>query len=427
MALLNFHYGLVKDLPTEYTDGNLYITTDSQGLYVDLEGKRIHVSDFIQVATPEELTALGTYNTDVFYYVSSSNALMKYTGVAGSEWKQLNSTAELSNALTALTTRVTTAESEIDALQTADVTLENRINGINATNVNTTQKFTVTTSVGNYAKGDEIEAKDLQSLIINMLCQDINPITHSPSISVSLSGAGRKEVGTVFTPSYTINTNAGFYDFDNNKDTTGDNQATNVVFSNFYAEEVNRPDSTEESSSNTQSSSFSSFTVTESTNYKVKGRAKHTQGDIPKTFLGNDYEAGRIAEKDPMDFVESSAVTGYRSYFYGYKKGTDTLLDVDNLTSANIRALTNKNTTTKPTTITTDKMQQMFFAFPVEAKVASVSVANSTNGAPQTVSHTTVEVEGANGYGAITYDVYYVSNASAESGTTKFNITYTSR
>ena len=152
---------------------------------------------------------------------------------------------------------------------------------------------------------------------------------------------------------------------------------------------------------------------------------------MPKTFLGNDYEAGRPAAQDPMDFVNSSAVTGFRSYFYGYKQANG-VLDVNNLTSSDIRGLMTARNQTKPTTMETNKMQQMFFAFPADsdvadAKIASVSVANSTNGAPQTVTHTTVEVEGANGYDAITYDVFYVSNATAESGTTKFNITYTTR
>ena len=284
MALLNFHYGLVKDLPIAVTNGNLYITTDSQGLYVDLDGSRILVSDFIQVADKATLDGLGTYNSNVFYYVEGSNALLKYAGFTFAEdgetkihnWKQLNSTKALSDALDTLTGRVVQNETNIANLQSADTELSNRIDGINATNVNTTQKFTVTTAVGNYAKGDEIDAQNLQSLIINMLCQDINPYIHNPSISVALTGAGSKEVGTLFEPKYTINTDPGYYDFDNNKSTTADNQATGITFSKFYAEEVNRPDATDEGNSSTQSGSFSSFTVTETTSYKIKGKATST-------------------------------------------------------------------------------------------------------------------------------------------------------
>ena len=45
MALLNFHYGLKSTMPEAIVDGNLYVTTDERGLYVDLDSKRIHISD----------------------------------------------------------------------------------------------------------------------------------------------------------------------------------------------------------------------------------------------------------------------------------------------------------------------------------------------------------------------------------------------
>ena len=69
-------------------------------------------------------------------------------------------------------------------------------------------------------------------------------------------------------------------------------------------------------------------------------------------------------------------------------------------------------------------MKQMFFAFPADT-VKDVMVANATNGAPQTVyKKTGVMVEGANGYQAIAYDVFYVDNAAADGGANNYNITY---
>ena len=72
----------------------------------------------------------------------------------------------------------------------------------------------------------------------------------------------------------------------------------------------------------------------------------------------------------------------------------------------------------------TTKMQQMFFAAPA-GTVKTLTVANAVNGAPQTVNKTTVSVEGANNYQAIDYDLYYVANATAESGDSKFTIAFT--
>lgn len=96
------------------------------------------------------------------------------------------------------------------------------------------------------------------------------------------------------------------------------------------------------------------------------------------------------------------------------------MLDVSALTSAQIRALTARNGSF-PTTIDTNQMQQMFFAIP-KGKKTSVKCSNNVNGAPCTMGKTEVEVEGANGFTAIAYDVWYVSSASADSGANTYKI-----
>ena len=67
-------------------------------------------------------------------------------------------------------------------------------------------------------------------------------------------------------------------------------------------------------------------------------------------------------------------------------------------------------------------MKQMFFAAP-KGRVKGISIANAVNGAPLTVKTSVVSVEGANRYNAIEYDLFYVSNAVAEGGSSKWNIT----
>ena len=423
--LLNFHYGLVKDLPSEVTNGNLYVTTDSQGLYVDLDGSRVHVSDFIQVADGDALKALSSYDTHVFYYVLAENALMKYTGVEGAEWKQLNSTKDLSDALATLKGRVDTAESKIAALESADEALDAKIDALNATNIDTTTKITVTTAVGNYAKGAEIDANtDLQTLILNMLCQDSNPKKTDPSLTVTLTNAGSKEYGTKITPAFTTSFNVGKYT------ANGVDQASGVTASAYSVKDSNGAEV------KASSGSFAEFQVVETdstagttkTDYKLTATVTHSEGVTPKTFLGKDYPSEKIAAGTKS--ATSSKITGFRSYFWGYKKA-GSLLDVANLTSDQIRALGNPKSngsnqnvasTSIPSTITTNKMQQMFFAFPKGVKT-SVKVEHNVNGAPQTVfGPVTVSVAGANGYRPVDYDVFYVSNAAAESGDTTYKI-----
>lgn len=415
MALLNFNYGLVKDLPSDVINGNLYVTTDSQGLYVDLDGSRVHVSDFIQVESLEALNALGTYYTQVFYYVSGSNALMKYTGDATTPWKQLNSTSDLSAALNALKERVTQAEADINAAETAIDAVNTRIDGLNATHIETTSEITVTTAVGNYAKGAKIAADtDLQTLILNMLCKDVNPSTTQPSItSVSLTGAGAKEVGTTFSPDYTINTSAGSYS------ANGATQSTNVVFSNYSATEVGRPDGAANGSASTKTGTFSSFVVTDTTNYYVSGSASHSDGDMPLTYLKNEYPSGQIKAKD-LGAKSSSAVTGYRPIFYGMSTS------VASLDSAAVRALTKIDAAPAAQTITFKAadlagVKRFIVAIPASSsltvKKAIITSSQNADATSDYVQQTsTVEVAGAAGYATTKpYNIWIYEPASIAS------------
>ena len=151
----------------------------------------------------------------------------------------------------------------------------------------------------------------------------------------------------------------------------------------------------------------------------ISGSVNHSDGVIPETNLGNAYEKGQI--KAATKSLSKGTLTGYRNWFYGYKAGGATI-DADNLTSANIRALTPQNGSF-PGTISTNKMQQMFFAIP-KGKKTDVSVANNVNGAPCTITKVTdIMVEGANGYTAIAYDVWYVNNAAPDGGSNTYKIT----
>ena len=174
-------------------------------------------------------------------------------------------------------------------------------------------------------------------------------------------------------------------------------------------------------SATTATGSFAAFTVEPTTNYKVSVTATHTAGADPVSNLGNGRGDLKITAGEKT--ATSAAITGYRGWFQGYYNGTQALADATTITSAQLRAFGVKNGTFN-TTMNTNKMQQMFFAAPAGA-VKTLTVSNAVNGAPQTVKKTTVSVEGANNYQAIDYDLYYVANATAESGDSKFTIAFT--
>lgn len=422
MALLKFNYGLLKDLPAAKANGNLYITTDSQGLYVDLDDQRIHISDFIQVESLDALTALGSYSTEVFYYVSGSNALMKYTGIEGAEWKQLNSTAELSKAISDLEKRVKANEDAITGLTSADTAINERIDNLDSEDIVTSGEITVTTAVGNFTKGQKIDANtDLQTLLLNMLSKDSNPTTTQPSLSVTLTGAGNKEVGTTFSPAYSASGNAGKYV------ANGKTQASNVTFSNYVVTEVNRPDTVVEETGG-KSGSFTAFVVADDMDYYLTASADHTAGDMPKTYLGKDYPSGQISSGSKT--ASSSHVKGYRPIFYGMSASTDAL------TSASIRALTKIDSVPAAQslgTVNAEGRYESFVASKLEGvkrfivaipQSAGLSVTKATilssmnadatsNYVKQTAA---IAVEGANGYTTTApYDVWIYQPASIAS------------
>ena len=153
------------------------------------------------------------------------------------------------------------------------------------------------------------------------------------------------------------------------------------------------------------------------TNLSISGKCSSSEGAIPVTNLGNPYEAGKIAAKNYTP--SKGTLTGYRGWFYGYYNGTQAIADPAAITSAQLRAFGTK--TSFPKSMNTTQMQQMFFAAP-KGRVSSVSISNAVNGAPLTVVKGTCSVEGAGGYNAVEYDLFYVANAVAEGGDSKWNI-----
>lgn len=278
----------------------------------------------------------------------------------------------------------------------------------NASNVYFDKDLTYTVGIGTLAQPSgfgtfSAAGKNVEQVLSSLMAKEANPATTQPSATLSSDNIGAKEVGTNIAINYNISTNPGSYTY---------GPATGVTFSEYKAT-FNGETLTG------ASGTFTSVQVTDNMSLSISGSVKHSDGVIPKTNLGNTYEDGQI--KAATKSLSKGTLTGYRNWFYGYKAGGATI-DVANLTSANIRALTPQNGSF-PGTISTNKMQQMFFAIP-KGKKTDVSVANNVNGAPCTVTKVTdIMVEGANGYTAIAYDVWYVNNAAPDGGSNTYKIT----
>ena len=246
--------------------------------------------------------------------------------------------------------------------------------------------------------------KNVKQVFDMIVAQEKNPSVTQPTASINSNNIGTKEVGTNIAIAYSFATNAGSYQY---------GPQTEVTFSDYSA-------TFNGETLNTSSGTFKSIQVADDTNLTITGSVTHSAGSIPKTNLGNNYTQGQIQSKTLNP--SKGTLKGFRGWFYGYKNGSNAIADPTKITSGEVRALSSPATSI-PSQISTNQMKQMFFAIPKGLKT-SVSVADATNGAPQTVTKITdVMVEGANGYTPIAYDVWFVNNAAAASGSAKFNIT----
>ena len=281
----------------------------------------------------------------------------------------------------------------------------------NAENVYFDKDLTITANVGvqhieaTGSKTLPTTGKNVKQVLDLLFAEEKDPSVTQPSVTITLTGAGAKEVGTSVTPSYSVAFNSGKYEF-------GPETGVTATYS---------VSDTDSHSATTATGSFAAFTVEPTTNYNVSVTATHTAGADPVSNLGNGRGDLKITAGEKK--ATSAAITGYRGWFQGYYNGTQALADATTITSTQLRAFGVKNGTFD-TTMNTNKMQQMFFAAPA-GTVKTLTVSNAVNGAPQTVKKTTVSVEGANNYQAIDYDLYYVANATAESGDSKFTIAFT--
>lgn len=239
--------------------------------------------------------------------------------------------------------------------------------------------------------------KNLKEVLAGILAKEENPKTTQPSLSVKLNEAGAKEVGTSITPTYSTTFNAGSYSY---------GPATGVTATSYSISDTNS------STATTASGSLTAFTVEDGTNYKVSATVNYGDGAIPKTNIGNNYAEGQI--KAGSQPATSSTITGYRNTFYG--SVTDKSGEI---TSAVIRGLAGKKNGSISAGNTFKAAEavgamRVIIALPTPRTCTSIKDENGLNAeALSAFTKITVSVEGANGYTAKDYNVYYKDNAAA--------------
>ena len=282
----------------------------------------------------------------------------------------------------------------------------------NAENVYFDKDLVTTSAVGNITltNGQATIAaagKNLKQVFDTIFVKEKNPSVTQPAVSVSLAGAGAKEVGTKVTPSYTATFNAGKYEF---------GPATGCSITSWSVTDTNNAGPL-----NTATGSFTEITVADDTNYKVTATGNFSEGAIPVTNVGNEYASGKIVAGSQS--ANSSAITGYRNSFYG------TLTEKGELTSDIIRSLRKsnkalKNGNTFDITIPVGAMR-VVFAYP--ATLRDVTSVKDVNGLNAEISgaftKSTLSIEGLNNFQGINYKVYVTDFAEAVATANTYKVT----
>lgn len=280
-----------------------------------------------------------------------------------------------------------------------------------ANNVYFDEDFTFTKAIGTVtipAAGSTTVAaagKNIKEFFAGLFAAEQDPTKTEPSVGVTLTGAGAYEVGNVVIPSYAAT-------FEDGKYTYGP-EPTGVTVESW---EVT---STAGESFDTATGTCAELTVVDGANYSVTAKATYTAGAKGLTNLGNESDVQIAAGSKSKT---SSAVTGYRSFFYGV---LDTSTAEAPLTSEIIRGMTNGGAYNAAKSFTLNgsaTAKRIVIAIPSSSTRSGLKevILTSAMNTPVTDSYVktanAVQVEGANGYTAVGYDVYVYEPAAIDAG-----------
>lgn len=286
----------------------------------------------------------------------------------------------------------------------------------NAENVYFANDLTTTSAIGNVTLTNgqgtiAAKGKNLKQVWDTIFVKEKNPTITQPSVSISAPQNKAYEVGTAVTPTFTATLNPGKYEFNDN------NGATGITASTWEITDT----AGHTAAANT--GSFDAFTVEDGTSYKITAKATYEEASIvPVTNVKNPYTAGKI--KAGNKSATSAAVTGYRKGFYGTVTAKP-----DAITSTIVRGL-QKSTTAAPAKGNTWTISipagamGVIFAYPATLSApASVIDAATKYNVLSAFTEVDVDVEGANGYTAKTYKVYYTYFANATTSANTYTVT----
>ena len=121
--------------------------------------------------------------------------------------------------------------------------------------------------------------KNINEVMDTIFSPDKNPTITQPSMILSFPQGGTYEIGTSITPTYELNLDPGKYEY---------GPETGVVANSY------KVISSSNVTKNTKTGSFSTITVSESTDFYINASIIHSSGVIPLTVKEEEYITGKI-------------------------------------------------------------------------------------------------------------------------------------
>jgi len=298
------------------------------------------------------------------------------------------------------------------------------------------------TTVGNVKLSEKTlsaKGKSLEQLMQNIFTKELYPSNDLPTIALSGDSDQSGEVGTTFTlptvkvtvsdvGSYTYGPATGI-NFPIGKLTIAECASTSTLsdITGASNRKSNATAAVKDSSVSLTASNAKGTVYTDSViSYTFDAAGEYTEGAMPVTNLGNNYESKKIAADTAHCDARTIKRTGWRNYWYGFVSTTTAagLTRITDSAAANYNKVTDGTKTltaggaaisnkTLPTITAAagDRMPVVVFPHSANKKVASATMPGSLNSSVDFTFITTVDLAGANGASAVSYDVWgYVAD-----------------
>lgn len=315
---------------------------------------------------------------------------------------------ELHSGDTAIVKRVITGDKISYTAYVYDGAWKAMDGNYNASNVYFDKDLIYTVAIGTLAKpsGSATFAstgKSVEQMFASLMAKEENPNKTLPAVSFTKqTGFGTVEIGTKRNLDYTVALSTGSYTY---------GPATGITAQSWSVTCTGVADP------KTTATGIFENVVAEASAKRITAVAQYNEGAIPVTNLGNEYPDGQIQAGSATN--NSSALVGVRYMFWGPM--TDAAAE---LSSANIRALANKQAVSTGTLATFGAgagAKKVVVAVPAGKKITKVLMPSALNADVTALfvkQSAQSQVEGAEGYAAAAYDVYVYQPASIDAGET---------